>query len=440
MTDRKIYKPKPVSGFPEWLPEIRATEQAWMDHIRRVFESYGYTNIETPSVEVLDVLAAKGEVDKEIYVIERLQKDPDDKSDARLALHFDQTVPFARYVAQHFGSLTFPFKRYQMQKNWRGERPQIGRAREFYQCDIDVIGIDNLPLHFDAEMPAVMFDAIAGLGIGRVQIRISNRKIILGLLEHLGIEDKSFVTRMVDKIDKIGPNGVRALLAENNQIAESAIDQILSLVTVQAAPSNLDPLLSVKTHNDLMKQGVDELLFVLKSLMHLPDEAVLADLSIIRGFDYYTGTVYEAKLLDMPEFTRSVGGGGRYADLAGQYINKNLPGVGISIGLTCLFDVLHHHGKIPAGRKSPTDVLVLLPSEERRDAATRTAALLRGRGMNVELFHKAGKIGDQMQYANKKDIPYVWIPPFTDEESHKVKDMRTGEQIDNVDPANWVLT
>lgn len=440
MTDRKIYKPKPVSGFPEWLPEIRATEQAWMDHIRRVFESYGYTNIETPSVEVLDVLAAKGEVDKEIYVIERLQKDADDKSDARLALHFDQTVPFARYVAQHFGSLTFPFKRYQMQKNWRGERPQIGRAREFYQCDIDVIGIDNLPLHFDAEMPAVMFDAIAGLGIGRVQIRISNRKIILGLLEHLGVEDKSFVTRMVDKIDKIGPNGVRALLAENNQIAESAIDQILSLVTVQAAPSNLNPLLSVKTHNDLMKQGVDELLFVLKSLMHLPDEAVLADLSIIRGFDYYTGTVYEAKLLDMPEFTRSVGGGGRYADLAGQYINKNLPGVGISIGLTCLFDVLHHHGKIPAGRKSPTDVLVLLPSEERRDAATRTAALLRRRGMNVELFHKSAKIGDQMQYANKKDIPYVWIPPFTDEEPHKVKDMRTGEQIDNVDPANWVLT
>lgn len=440
MTDRKIYKPKPVSGFPEWLPEIRATEQAWMDHIRRVFESYGYTNIETPSVEVLDVLAAKGEVDKEIYVIERLQKDADDKSDARLALHFDQTVPFARYVAQHFGSLTFPFKRYQMQKNWRGERPQIGRAREFYQCDIDVIGIDNLPLHFDAEMPAVMFDAIAGLGIGRVQIRISNRKIILGLLEHLGIEDKSFVTRMVDKIDKIGPNGVRALLAENNQITETAIDQILSLVTIQAAPSNLDPLLSVKTHNDLMKQGVDELLFVLKSLMHLPDEAILADLSIIRGFDYYTGTVYEAKLLDMPEFTRSVGGGGRYADLAGQYINKNLPGVGISIGLTCLFDVLHHHGKIPAGRKSPTDVLVLLPSEEGRDSATRTAALLRRRGMNVELFHKSAKIGDQMQYANKKDIPYVWIPPFTDEEPHKVKDMRTGEQIEDVDPSIWMLT
>jgi histidyl-tRNA synthetase len=464
MTDRKIYKPKPVSGFPEWLPEIRATEQSWMDHIRRVFESYGYTNIETPSVEVLDVLAAKGEVDKEIYVIERLQKDPDDKSDARLALHFDQTVPFARYVAQHFGSLTFPFKRYQMQKNWRGERPQIGRAREFYQCDIDVIGIDHLPLHFDAEMPAVMFDAIAGLGIGRVQIRISNRKILLGYLESIDVptpDGKSVkmnsnlinqIIRELDKLDKMDSNiiisrinTVQGQFELGTGLGELIIPPLLEIFKTKYKNSDelrqaLEKNESINTNYPTIKEGVDELSYILDNLSHLPDEAVLADLSIIRGFDYYTGTVYEAKLLDMPEFTRSVGGGGRYADLAGQYINKNLPGVGISIGLTCLFDVLHHHGKIPAGRKSPTDVLVLLPSEERRDAATRTAAILRGRGMNVELFHKSAKIGDQMQYANKKDIPYVWIPPFTDEEPHKVKDMRTGEQIDNVDPANWVLT
>jgi histidyl-tRNA synthetase len=351
-----------------------------------------------------------------------------------------------------------------MQKNWRGERPQIGRAREFYQCDIDVIGIDHLPLHFDAEMPAVMFDAIAGLGIGRVQIRISNRKILLGYLESIDVptpDGKSVkmnsnlinqIIRELDKLDKMDSNiiisrinTVQGQFELGTGLGELIIPPLLEIFKTKYKNSDelrqaLEKNESINTNYPTIKEGVDELSYILDNLSHLPDEAVLADLSIIRGFDYYTGTVYEAKLLDMPEFTRSVGGGGRYADLAGQYINKNLPGVGISIGLTCLFDVLHHHGKIPAGRKSPTDVLVLLPSEERRDAATRTAAILRGRGMNVELFHKSAKIGDQMQYANKKDIPYVWIPPFTDEEPHKVKDMRTGEQIDNVDPANWVLT
>ena len=178
---KSIYKPRPVTGFPEWLPEERIVEQRWFDSIRRVFESYGYCSIETPSVEEIGVITAKGEVDKEIYVIERLHKDEGSKNEARLALHFDQTVPLARYVAQHFNDLVFPFKRYQMQKVWRGERPQVGRMREFYQCDIDVINVDNLPISFDAEVAAVCYEAIESLGIGRVQLRVNNRKILIWL-------------------------------------------------------------------------------------------------------------------------------------------------------------------------------------------------------------------------------------------------------------------
>ncbi len=202
--ERKIYKPGPIRGFPEWLPEERLIEQRWFDNIRRVFESYGFCNIETPSVEELDVLAAKGEVDKEIYVIERLHKDENDKSEARLALHFDQTVPMARYVAMNFNNLVFPFKRYQMQRVWRGERPQMGRMREFYQCDIDIINVDSLPISFDAEVASVMYEVLESLNIGRVQLRINNRKILMGLLESMGITDTTAVTRIIDKKEKVG--------------------------------------------------------------------------------------------------------------------------------------------------------------------------------------------------------------------------------------------
>lgn len=212
--DNKIYKPAPISGFPEWLPEERIVEQRWLDHIRRTFESYGFCSIETPSVEALEAITAKGEVDKEIYVLERLQKDADEKSEARLALHFDQTVPLARYTAQHFNDLVFPFKRYQMQRVWRGERPQMGRMREFTQCDIDVINVDHLPLSFDAELAAMMYEVLDGLGIGKVQMRISNRKILMGLLNECDLnEDRHVdVLRTVDKLEKIGEDAVKEIL------------------------------------------------------------------------------------------------------------------------------------------------------------------------------------------------------------------------------------
>ena len=428
--DKKIYKPKPVSGFPEWLPEERIVEQRWFDSIRRVFESYGYCSIETPSVEEIDVLTAKGEVDKEIYVIERLHKDEKDKGEARLALHFDQTVPLARYVAQRFNDLVFPFKRYQMQRVWRGERPQMGRMREFYQCDIDVINVDNLPISFDAEVAAVCYEAIQSLDIGRVQLRINNRKILMGLLSSLGIQNPVLVTRAIDKLEKIGKEKV---IEELKSVGLDEI-QSLSILTLAEIKGNADRIRSIKAENDVMQEGIQELVFVLDNLAHL-GEGAIGDLSIVRGLDYYTGTVYETQLLDVPEFTGSVCSGGRYDDLASGYINKHLPGVGISIGFSRLFDVMRqtHREKLGIGPKSPADIMMVLPSEEERAAASATARTLRERGFKVEMYHAARKLDDQLKYAIKKQIPYVWMP-FAD--GHQIKNLNTREQI-AADAATW---
>ena len=428
MTENKkqIYKPKAISGFPEWLPEHRLIEQQWLDHIRRVFESYGYTSIETPAAEEIDVLTAKGETDKEIYTLTRLQADENESKEARIGLHFDQTVPFARYTAMHFNELDFPFKRYAMQKVWRGERPQLGRMREFYQCDIDVIHVDHLPLHFDAEMPAVIYEALSGLDIGRIQIRVSNRKILLGLIDALGMTDPIPVTRTVDKLDKLGTEEIIRLLTSECGLDVDKAKQIMTLVQSGTNLKGIEPL------NDQMKEGLNELSFIMDQLSHLPEGAVVADLSIVRGLDYYTGTVYETRLLDMPEFTSSVCSGGRYDDLAGSYINKHLPGVGISIGFTRLFDVLKHNGYIKGTRKCPTDVLVILPDEHMRTQANTVAHTLRQNGHNVEVYHAPQKIGKQIAYAEKKGIPHVWFPDLDE-----VKSLESGEQA-KADPASWM--
>lgn len=449
---KQIYKPRPVTGFPEWLPEERLVEQQWFDHIRRVFESYGFCSIETPSVEELDVLRAKGEVDKEIYVLERLHKDEADKSEARLALHFDQTVPLARYVAQRFNDLVFPFKRYQIQRVWRGERPQAGRFREFYQCDIDVINVDNLPLHFDAEMPAIIWEVLSGLpGMEneKIQLRISNRKILIGLLKVYGITNPDEITdftRLIDKLEKIGEDAVLIGLKTNLRLAglsEAFADSFIELAKIRATPLEFSGLLrDFIARNDViarsvsdaaiqsLEDGIRELEAVMENLKHLPKGAAVADLSIVRGLDYYTGTVYETVFVDDPGYG-SICSGGRYDDLAGSYINKNLPGVGISIGFSRLFDRLRQQGKFDTSRKSPAHVLMVLPSEEQRGMAAQTARTLRERGFNVELYHAPKKTGDQIKYANRKGIPFVWFP-----DAGEVKCMKTGTQV-KADAATW---
>lgn len=452
----KIYKPRPVTGFPEWLPEVRLVEQQWFDHIRRVFESYGFCSIETPSVEELDVLRAKGEVDKEIYVIERLHKDENEKSDARLALHFDQTVPLARYVAQNFNDLVFPFKRYQMQRVWRGERPQAGRFREFYQCDIDVIGVDNLPLHFDAEMPAIMWEimsSLPGMENEKIQIRISNRKILVGLMESLvkaGQNNITDIFRVIDKKDKLSADQYKSELEKSiSQIGDPDKENLAKLYSMIMALPDITRFLGTlpdkdeqssylknnygTEFNETFKQGIEELVFVLESLSHLPEGAVVADLSIVRGLDYYTGTVYETVFLDDPGYG-SICSGGRYDDLASSYISKKLPGVGISIGFSRLFARMVEQKKIDISRKSPADVMVMMPSEEKRAAIIALCQTLRSNGIKVEMYHAAKKFPDQLKYASRKGIPFVLITE--DDGSHQIKDMVTGEQV-KIDPQTW---
>lgn len=431
---KKIYKPKAISGYPEWLPEIRRVEQQWLDHIRRVFESYGFCNIETPAVEELDVIAAKGEdVDKEIYVLERLHKEEGDK-EARLALHFDQTVPLARYVGQHFNDLIFPFKRYQMQKVWRGERPQAGRFREFYQCDIDVINVDQLPLSFDAEMPAIIHEVLSGLDIPKFEIRISNRKILMGFIEALNIDDPDYIletVRVADKFEKLGEDKTYELFLELNTRLELGHEKGKDIADKLLKILKENDLNNVSVENDTMREGINELNEVMKQLSHLPN--VVADLSIVRGLDYYTGTVYETVFVDDPGYG-SICSGGRYDDLASSYINKKLPGVGISIGFSRLFAKMAP--AIEEKRISPADVLVILNSEEDRALAAETAKTLRANGNAVELYHAPQKFSKQMSYAEKKGIPFVWMPPYRDTKHHEVKNMADGTQVE-VDPEDW---
>ena len=426
-----------ISGFLEWLPEQRMVELRWIDEIRRVFESYGFCSIETPSVEEIEVLLAKGETDKEIYVINRLQAD-DDISDARLGLHYDLTVPLARYVAEHFNDLVFPFKRYQIQRAWRGERPQEGRYREFRQCDIDVININHLPLQFDAEMPAIMYDILRRLEVGKFQISISNRKILEGYFRGLGIEDPVSVIRIVDKLNKIGEDRVLSELQSSLNLPRELALRCLALAKIRTTDlSFIDQVQALGIKSNLLNKGLEELAFVIDALSSLPGGTILADLSIARGFDYYTGTVYECKMPEFPTYP-SICSGGRYENLAGAFINRKLPGVGISLGLTRIFAKLVAEKRLKTGPKCPTQVLVVFPRAEQREEAVRTAKMLRERGFNVEMYHTPGKIAQQLRYASRKGIPYAWFPPFENGGVHEVKDMATEMQV-VADPMTWSL-
>ncbi len=436
VTEHQIVRPTPISGFPEWLPEVRRVELRWLDTIRAAFERYGFCSVETPSVESLDVLASKGETSQEVYTLRRLQADADDHSDARLGLHFDLTVPFARYVAAHFNDLVFPFKRYQIQRVWRGERPQEGRFREFTQCDIDVINVDSVPAHFDAELPRVVHEIFTELALPARTIRINNRKVLQGFYEGHGIGDPLGVIRVADKIDKIGSDGVARTLSDELGLSADQVTACIALAAVRGSDASVvEEVTRLGAKSDLLSEGLDELSFVLTELGDLPPGAVVADLSIARGLDYYTGTVYETTFDGFPGFG-SICSGGRYDDLAGSFIRRNLPGVGISIGLTRIFAKLVAEGLIESAGSAPSDVLVVIPSDARRSEALATARLLRTRGFNVETYHQADKLAKQVRYASRKAIPYVWFPPFDDGRPHEVKSMAGGDQV-SADPATW---
>ncbi|MGH3907569.1 MAG: histidine--tRNA ligase [Pseudonocardiaceae bacterium] len=436
MSDQQLARPAPISGFPEWTPEVRLVELHWLDQIRRAFERYGFCSIETPSIEALNVLMAKGDTSQEVYTLRRLQADSADDSDARLGLHFDLTVPFARYVAQHFTELVFPFKRYQVQRVWRGERPQEGRYREFTQCDIDVINVNQVPLHFDAELPRIIHEILSDLALPTWSLNINNRKILQGFYEGLGIGDPLAVIRVADKIDKIGADGVARLLDFELGLTPEQITACLDLAQVRGTSADVvDDIIALGVKSELLSEGLEELGFVLDSLSDLPTGSIVADLSIARGLDYYTGTVYEGKFADWPSYG-SICSGGRYENLAGSFIRRSLPGIGLSIGLTRIFAKLVSEGILQTGPSCPSDVLVVVPGADRRIHAIATATQLRRRGLNTELYHQADKLAKQIRYASRKGIPYVWFPPFEDGKPHEIKDMATGEQT-SVDPATW---
>jgi histidyl-tRNA synthetase len=420
-----------LTGFPEWSPEERLVEQAVLDQVRRKFELFGFTPIETRAVEPLDVLLKKGASDKEIYVLRRLHAEPGEDSD--LGLHFDLTVPFARYVAQNRGSLAFPFKRYQIQKVWRGERPQQGRYREFYQCDIDVIGEGELSVHFDAEMALLMHELVSSLPIPKIQLRINNRKVLEGFYRSLGLENIGDVLRSVDKLDKIGEDGVKKALVSENGLSESQADACLAIARIRGP--GLQAIREVRAlgaQHPLLEEGLSELEFVMSTLAELPEGAAIADLHIARGLDYYTGTVYEGVLIDHPQLG-SVCGGGRYDNLASGDKQK-LPGVGMTLGITRLLGFAFNKGTLKPSRSSPTAVLVALASDEQRAASYAIARELRARDIPTEVFYAPQKYGKQIRYAERRGIPYVLFPG---EAGPELRDIRTGEQK-SVDLASWL--
>lgn len=426
-----------LSGFPEWLPEQELLQRRMVAHLERMFELHGFQPLTTRAAEPLDVLTSKGsDVDKEIYVLKRLHAD-EEEGDAGLGLHFDLTVPFARYVAEHRGDLVFPWKRYQVQKVWRGERPQHGRYREFVQCDIDVIGQETLSLRYDAEVVRLLRDVLATLPIPSVTLLINHRKLLEGLYRGLGVDDVVPVLGAVDKRAKIGDDGVRTLL-EQQGVAPDACDTILAAAAIEAddAASLRERVGALGVQHEVLTAGLEELAQVLTTCNdgRFPGR-VKAALHIARGLDYYTGTVVEG-LMEGFEENGSVCSGGRYDDLAGQMGGGGkLPGVGVSIGLTRILGLLFASGHLVPLQRSPCQVLVLLPSEDKRPDADAVADALRARGIAADVYHRKAGWGKQMKRADQLGIRYAWFPAG-ESEPHRVKDLLQGEQAD-ADPATW---
>ena len=419
--------PRTLSGFMELLPQPQQQMERMMDILRRTYSLYGFTPLDTPVIEASEVLLAKGggETEKQIY---RFQK-----GDADLALRFDLTVPLAKYVALHYNDLSFPFRRYQIGKVYRGERAQRGRFREFYQADIDIIGDGKLDITNEAEIPAIIYQTFTSLGLKRFQIRVNNRKILNGFYAMLGLTEQSGdIMRTVDKLDKIGAEKVRTLLVDECGVSAESADEILKFIAIAGGNEQvLAALESYRGRNEVFDEGLDQLNTVVKylSAFGVPAENFAVDLTIARGLDYYTGTVYETTLLDHPEIG-SVCSGGRYDNLAEYYTDRQLPGVGISIGLTRLFYVLGEQGLLnPDLPTAPADVLILPMTAELSPAVT-LATRLRAAGIRTQLYTEQKKFKAKMSYADKLGVPYV-VFLGDDEIAGNVvacKDMTSGEQ------------
>ena len=422
-------QPRTLSGFMELLPARQVQFERMAAILRESFSLYGFTPLDTPLIEASEVLLAKGggETEKQIY---RFMK-----GDSDLSLRFDLTVPLAKYVAQNYGQLAFPFRRFQIGKVYRGERAQRGRFREFYQADIDIIGDGKLDISNDAEIPAVIYRTFTALGLNRFQIRVNNRKVLNGFYAMLGLTQQAgAVMRTVDKLDKIGRDSVRELLiSEEIGLTGEQADEIMSFIDISGSNQEvLTALEGYRGRHPLFDEGLEELSTVARYLagFGVPEDHFKVDLTIARGLDYYTGTVYETTMLDHPEIG-SICSGGRYDNLAEYYTDKQLPGVGISIGLTRLFFVLEDQGYLNDSlNTSPADVLIL-PMTDDLAPAISLATALRTAGIRTQIYGEQKKFKQKMSYADKIGVPYAI---FLGEEEitsgvAAVKDMRSGEQV-----------
>jgi histidyl-tRNA synthetase len=435
-----VITPRTLSGFMELLPGPQQQMERFLNTLRETYALYGFTPLDTPLVESAEILLAKGggETEKQIYRFS--------KGDADLALRFDLTVPLAKYVALHAGELSFPFRRYQIGKVYRGERAQRGRFREFYQADIDIIGDGKLDVANEAEIPAVIYATFTRLGLERFQIRVNNRKILNGFYALQGLSEKSGdIMRTVDKLDKIGPEKVKALLMDDAALTEAQADEIMKFIAIRG--SNAEVLAALEGYagqNELFDTGLSELKTVTKYLaaFGVPETHFAVDLTIARGLDYYTGTVYETLMLDHPEIG-SICSGGRYDNLAEYYTERQLPGVGISIGATRLFYVLQEQGMLNGELNTAPAEVLILPMTEDLTAAGQAATFFRGCEIRTQLYTEQKKFKAKMGYADKLGIPFVAFLGEDEAAQNKIslKNMKTGEQqlLSLVDAANVIL-
>lgn len=409
-------EPRILQGFVEFLPDEQIAFSKMYDKIRSVYERFGFLPIDTPVLEYSDVLLAKagGETEKQIYRFT--------KGDTDMSMRFDLTVPLARYVAMHQNDLAFPFKRYHMAKVYRGERPQKGRFREFTQCDIDVIGSESLPLIYDAEIPAVIYNVFRELDIGKFTVRINNRKILGGFFEYVGQSDNvTDIMRVIDKLEKIGAEKVGEELGKIG-VGDGEIQKILSFISIGGTCDEIiSSLRSLGVENATFTDGVDELAEVISGIRSfgVPDEYFTVDLTIARGLDYYTGTVYETKLDAYPALG-SICSGGRYENLTGYYTDQKLPGIGISIGLTRLFSQLKEAGIVDTSKKSIIDVLVIPMSSSELDAAVKAAAQFRKAGVSCDVYYLEKGMKPKMKYANRIGVPFAAIIGESERAENKV--------------------
>jgi len=433
-----------ASGFPEYLPSQRAVELSVLDSLRRTFELHGFASIETSSVESLDRLLQKGETDKEVYLLRRLQADADDDHSglshsgpdhSGMGLHFDLTVPLARYVIANAGQLEFPFRRYQIQKCWRGERPQEGRYREFTQADIDIIGRDELSFDADIEIAAVMAEALSTLPVPPLRLQVNNRRLMEGFFLGAGAHDVGAAMRAVDKLDKVEPDQVRQSLVKDAGLEPEAADRCLQLASIATPDVSFAPAVrALGIEHPLLDRGLAELTAVVEAAADVATDrvSVVADLRIARGLDYYTGTVFEIRMQGW-EHVGSICSGGRYDALATDG-RSTYPGVGISLGVSRLLGPLIGAGLLDASRSVPSVVLVALPDADARRSCRDIAQQLRRRGIATEVAPEPTKYGRQIRYAQRRGIPYVWFPK--PDGSDEVRDIRSGAQVP-ADPAAW---